>query len=99
MLDMGFEPQVRKICTQIARTDKLSSGPPLGRDLCKEDPVHICIGSRELKCNHSITQHVDVFDSEFNCKAQKKDGLMDIIYEHTEKKAIIFADTKKACDE
>lgn len=107
MLDMGFEPQVRKICSQI-RPDRQTllwsatwprSVEKLARDLCREDPVHICIGAQKLKCNHSIQQNVEVFESEYHVKAEKKDRLMDILYKHENQKAIIFADTKKACDE
>lgn len=52
MLDMGFEPQIRKIVSQIRpdrQTLMWSATWPkevqgLARDLCKEDPVHINIG-------------------------------------------------------
>merc|ERR1719408_833802 len=69
MLDMGFEDQVRKICSQI-RPDRQTllwsatwpkSVEKLARDLCKESPVHINIGSFDLKANHNITQVVEVF--------------------------------------
>jgi ATP-dependent RNA helicase DDX5/DBP2 len=52
MLDMGFEPQIRKIVSQIRpdrQTLMWSATWPkevqsLARDLCREDPVHINIG-------------------------------------------------------
>ena len=75
MLDMGFEDQVRKICGQI-RPDRQTllwsatwpkSVQHLARDLCKEDPVHIQIGSQELTANKAITQHVEVGVFRFFC--------------------------------
>lgn len=52
MLDMGFEPQIRKIVSQIRpdrQTLMWSATWPkevqgLARDMCREDPVHINIG-------------------------------------------------------
>merc|ERR1712159_963081 len=66
MLDMGFEDQVRKICSQI-RPDRQTllwsatwprSIQNLARDLCKEAPCHINIGSLDLKANHQIKQNI-----------------------------------------
>ena len=68
MLDMGFEPQIRKITSQI-RPDRQTllwsatwpkEVQKLARDLCKEDPIHINIGSDELKANENITQEVEI---------------------------------------
>merc|ERR1719197_1095436 len=61
MLDMGFEPQVRKICTQI-RPDRQTllwsatwprSVEKLARDFQK-DIIHIQVGSDELSANTDI---------------------------------------------
>lgn len=68
MLDMGFEPQVRKICSQVRpdrQTLMWSATWPrevqsLARDMCREDPVHINIGSLELRACHQIRQYVEV---------------------------------------
>ena len=69
MLDMGFEDQIRTICSQL-RPDRQSllwsatwpkEVQSLARDLCREQPIHINIGSMELKANHKIEQHVEVF--------------------------------------
>merc|ERR1719271_1900799 len=65
MLDMGFEPQIRKIVGQI-RPDRQTcfwsaTWPKevqrLARDLCQSDPVQINVGSTDgkLKANKSIT--------------------------------------------
>lgn len=106
MLDMGFEDQVRKICGQI-RPDRQTllwsatwpkSVQSLARDLCKEDPVHINIGSQELTANHRITQHVEVISH-----YAKRDRLNQIVKEamgsDETAKVIIFAETKRGCDD
>lgn len=62
MLDMGFEPQIRKIISQI-RPDRQtlfwSATWPrevqnLALDFCKEKPIHIVIGDSDLMVNSSI---------------------------------------------
>merc|ERR1719474_1717292 len=68
MLDMGFEPQVRKICSQIRpdrQTLMWSATWPkeiqrLARDFCREDPIKLTIGSDELSLNPNITQQIEV---------------------------------------
>jgi ATP-dependent RNA helicase DDX5/DBP2 len=67
MLDMGFEPQIRKILEQI-RPDRQTlmwsaTWPREVQTLAREflkDPVQINIGSMTLSANHSVTQIVDV---------------------------------------
>merc|ERR1719503_148098 len=68
MLDMGFEPQIRKITSQ-SRPDRQTlmwsatwptEVQKLARDICKEDPVHINIGSLDLRTAHTIRQYVEV---------------------------------------
>merc|ERR1719331_144794 len=57
MIDMGFEPQVRKITSQIRpdrQTLMWSATWPrevqrLARDICRENPVHINVGSLDLR--------------------------------------------------
>lgn len=103
MLDMGFEDQVRKICGQI-RPDRQTllwsatwprSVQSLARDLCKEDPVHIQIGSNDLTANHRITQHVDVVQP-----YEKRTKMSNLMRElGCEQKTIIFAETKRGCDD
>jgi hypothetical protein len=67
MLDMGFEPQIRKIVDQI-RPDRQTllwsatwpkEVQAIARDFLKE-PYQVIIGSPDLKANHSITQIVEV---------------------------------------
>ena len=103
MLDMGFEPQVRKISSQI-RPDRQTllwsaSWPKevqrLARDLCREAPVHINVGSLELKASHSITQHVEVLQM-----YDKKRRLREIVQQAMDgSKILIFCETKRGCDQ
>ncbi|CAD8098690.1 unnamed protein product [Paramecium sonneborni] len=68
MLDMGFEPQIRKIVDQIRpqrQTMLFSATWPkevqkLALDFCKQEPVHIQIGNVELTSNKMIKQIVYV---------------------------------------
>nr|CAD7196782.1 unnamed protein product [Timema douglasi] len=67
MLDMGFEPQIRKILEQI-RPDRQTlmwsaTWPKEVRNLAEEfltDYIQINVGSLQLSANHNILQIVDV---------------------------------------
>merc|ERR1719384_1995256 len=68
MLDMGFEPQIRKIFEQI-RPDRQvlmwsATWPKevkqLAHDFLNRDYIHINIGAQDLSANHNILQIVDV---------------------------------------
>ncbi|KAJ0959544.1 putative RNA helicase [Helianthus annuus] len=67
MLDMGFEPQMKKIVSQI-RPDRQTlywsaTWPKEVEQLARQllyNPYKVVIGSSELKANHSIHQHVDI---------------------------------------
>uniref|UniRef100_A0AAR2K984 RNA helicase n=1 Tax=Pygocentrus nattereri TaxID=42514 RepID=A0AAR2K984_PYGNA len=104
MLDMGFEPQIRKIVDQI-RPDRQTlmwsaTWPKEVRQLAEDflrEYVQINIGALELSANHNILQIVDV------CMENEKDNkliqLMEEIMAEKENKTIIFVETKKRCDE
>ncbi|XP_061080817.1 probable ATP-dependent RNA helicase DDX17 [Conger conger] len=104
MLDMGFEPQIRKIVDQI-RPDRQTlmwsaTWPKEVRQLAEDflrDYVQINVGALELSANHNILQIVDV------CMENEKDNkliqLMEEIMAEKENKTIIFVETKKRCDE
>jgi ATP-dependent RNA helicase DDX5/DBP2 len=104
MLDMGFEPQIKKIMSQI-RSDRQvlmfsATWPKEVRNLAEEylnDYVQINIGSLNLSANHNILQIVDVCDEH-----EKDEKLMkilgDIAHEH-DRKTIIFVETKRRADE
>ena len=104
MLDMGFEPQIRKIVDQI-RPDRQTlmwsaTWPKEVQNLTRDylnDPIQVTIGSLELAASHTITQVVEVV-SEF----EKRDRLVKHLETITNDKAakvLIFASTKRTCDE
>ncbi|XP_069823374.1 probable ATP-dependent RNA helicase DDX17 isoform X1 [Dendropsophus ebraccatus] len=104
MLDMGFEPQIRKIVDQI-RPDRQTlmwsaTWPKEVRQLAEDflrDYVQINVGNLELAANHNILQIVDV------CMESEKDHkliqLMEEIMAEKENKTIIFVETKRRCDD
>merc|ERR1719230_1941159 len=103
MLDMGFEPQVRKIVGQIRpdrQTLMWSATWPkdvktLARDICKEDPVHINVGSLDIRTAHTIRQYVEVVQE--SDKRHRLRRLMDKVMDGS--RILIFADTKRGADE
>uniref|UniRef100_A0A673JE72 RNA helicase n=1 Tax=Sinocyclocheilus rhinocerous TaxID=307959 RepID=A0A673JE72_9TELE len=99
MLDMGFEPQIRKIPDRQTLMWS-ATWPKEVRQLAEDflhDYVQINIGALELSANHNILQIVDV------CMENEKDNkliqLMEEIMAEKENKTIIFVETKKRCDE
>ncbi|ALC46417.1 Rm62 [Drosophila busckii] len=105
MLDMGFEPQIRKIVSQI-RPDRQTlmwsaTWPKEVKQLAEDflgNYIQINIGSLELSANHNIRQVVDVCD-EFS-KEEKLKTLLSDIYDTSENpgKIIIFVETKRRVD-
>ena len=104
MLDMGFEPQIRKIIGQI-RPDRQTcmwsaTWPKEVRQLAKDflnDYIQVNIGSMDLSANHRIHQIVEVVP-EF----EKRDRMikhMEKIMEDRSNKIIIFTGTKRIADE
>lgn len=104
MLDMGFEPQIRKIIKRIPARDRQTlmfsaTWPKEVRRLAEDflqDPVHVKIGSTELQANLNITQIIDVCKQ--GDKVDKLFELLDKIMANKENKTIIFADMKKKVD-
>ncbi len=84
MLDMGFEPQIRKIMEQI-RPDRqcLMWSATWPKEVCRlasdflTDYVHINIGATSLHANHNILQIVDVCEE--HQKEQKLARLLEEI--------------------
>ncbi|KAI0297295.1 DEAD-domain-containing protein [Multifurca ochricompacta] len=103
MLDMGFEPQIRKIIGQIRpdrQTLMFSATWPkdvqrLATDFLK-DFIQVNIGSMELTANHNITQIVEVC-SDFEKRAKLIKHL-DIISAQNAK-VLIFVGTKRVADD
>ncbi|RVE69126.1 hypothetical protein OJAV_G00074700 [Oryzias javanicus] len=104
MLDMGFEPQIRKIVDQI-RPDRQTlmwsaTWPKEVRQLAEDflkEYVQINVGALQLSANHNILQIVDVCtDGE---KENKLVRLLEEIMSEKENKTIIFVETKRRCDD
>ncbi|KAL2020374.1 hypothetical protein VTK56DRAFT_8503 [Thermocarpiscus australiensis] len=106
MLDMGFEPQIRKIISQI-RPDRQTlmwsaTWPKEVRALAADfltDFIQVNIGSMDLAANHRITQIVEVVN-----ESEKRDKMI----RHLEKimdgkdnqnKVLIFTGTKRVADD
>jgi len=101
MLDMGFEPQLRTIVSQIRpdrQTLMWSATWPkevraLAEDFLGQDYDQIQIGSLELTANHSIKQVVTVCE-DYEKDRKLREMLSKIMLEK-ENKTIIFVETKR----
>ncbi|KAM0196257.1 hypothetical protein ACHAPA_003456 [Fusarium lateritium] len=104
MLDMGFEPQIRKIIGQI-RPDRQTlmwsaTWPKEVRALASDflqEFIQVNIGSMELAANHRITQIVEVVTD-----MEKRDRMikhLEKVMENKENKILIFVGTKRIADE
>eukprot|EP00897_Mesotaenium_endlicherianum_P008198 jgi/Mesen1/7406/ME000388S06621 len=90
MLDMGFEPQIRKIVSQI-RPDRQTlywsaTWPKDVEVLARQflnDAYKVTIGSTELKANHAIEQRVEIIGE----------------HEKYPSKILVFMETKRGCDQ
>jgi hypothetical protein len=106
MLDMGFEPQIRKIVDQI-RPDRQTllwsatwpkEVQSIARDFLK-DPYQVIIGCPDLKANHNITQNVEVM-ADYEKYPRLKVLLKDILsHAEANAKVLIFCETKRGCDD
>mmetsp|Transcript_33885 Transcript_33885/g.48126 ORF Transcript_33885/g.48126 Transcript_33885/m.48126 type:complete len:249 (+) Transcript_33885:1148-1894(+) len=102
MLDMGFEPQLRKICSQI-RPDRQvlmwsATWPKEVMNLARDylnDFYQVTVGSLDLTGNKDVTQTIDV------CSDQDKyRNLLRYLKENLSSKdrVLVFVETKKGCD-
>ncbi|GFT75247.1 probable ATP-dependent RNA helicase DDX17 [Nephila pilipes] len=99
MLDMGFEPQIRKILHQITLEHQTlmfsATWPQEVKSLAEEflkNYVQVTIGAKQLSANHNIKQYVDIIE-----EAEKDEKLLKLVKDimnETENKTIIFASTK-----
>jgi ATP-dependent RNA helicase DDX5/DBP2 len=104
MLDMGFEPQIRKIISQI-RPDRQTlmwsaTWPKEVRQLASDylnDYIQTNMGSLDLSANHRITQIVEVV-SEFE-KRDRMTKHLEQIMEDRDNKILLFTGTKRVADE
>jgi len=102
MLDMGFEPQIRKILEQI-RPDRQTlmwsaTWPKEVQRLAKDflvDPIQINIGSLGLSANHKVVQHIQICQ-----EADKRTKLLKLLEEVMDGgKILIFTETKRGTDQ
>ena len=104
MLDMGFEPQIRKIIGQI-RPDRQTcmwsaTWPKEVRQLAadfQKDFIQVNIGSMDLSANHRIQQIVEVV-TDFE-KRDRMSKHLETIMNDKENKVLIFTGTKRVADE
>ncbi|VFQ96864.1 unnamed protein product [Cuscuta campestris] len=103
MLDMGFEPQIRKIVKEVPSERQTlmytATWPKEVRKIASDllaNPVQVNIGNAdELVANKSITQHVEVL--EFMDKRRRVEQILRS--QEPGSKIIIFCATKKMCDQ
>lgn len=104
MLDMGFEPQIRKIIGQI-RPDRQTcmwsaTWPKEVRQLASDyltDFIQVNIGSLDLSASHNITQVVEVVSEH-----EKRDRMikhLERIMDDKSSKCLIFTGTKRTADD
>ncbi|PIN21205.1 ATP-dependent RNA helicase [Handroanthus impetiginosus] len=102
MLDMGFEPQIRKIVSQI-RPDRQTlywsaTWPREVETLARQflrNPYKVVIGSPDLRANQSIHQVVEVMTD-----LEKYNRLIRLLKDVMDgSKVLIFVETKKGCDQ
>jgi len=103
MLDMGFEPQIRAVVSQI-RPDRQTllwsaTWPKevqiLAKDFLNSDFIQVNIGSLDLQANKHITQIVEIVRDE----QEKNQRLLKYLQEDAKnQRTIIFVDTKKMAD-
>ncbi len=106
MLDMGFEPQIRKTLLDIRpdrQTVMTSATWPAGvRRLASSymnDPVTVFIGSLDLTAVHSVHQEIIMVTSE-DGEAEKRDRLLEFFDEmESDDKVIVFVGKKSKVDD
>eukprot|EP00931_Biecheleriopsis_adriatica_P088896 TRINITY_DN6311_c0_g1_i4.p1 TRINITY_DN6311_c0_g1~~TRINITY_DN6311_c0_g1_i4.p1 ORF type:complete len:543 (+),score=117.83 TRINITY_DN6311_c0_g1_i4:141-1769(+) len=110
MLDMGFEPQIRKILREVPRKRHTlfftATWPESIRRLASEflyNAYQVQIGNRdELKANQDIIQQVRIVDNYTKnnvlCQILKQAGC-DGGWSGSEAKGLIFCTTKRMCDD
>eukprot|EP00124_Ichthyophonus_hoferi_P000746 Ihof_evm6s30 gene=Ihof_evmTU6s30 len=103
MLDMGFEPQLNKIVSQI-RPDRQTlmwsaTWPKEVKQLAEaylKDYIQTNIGSLDLAANHRIKQIIEVMHA-----SEKDRRLIKLLADFPAKegRALVFTETKRKCDE
>jgi len=97
---MGFEPQIRTICSQI-RTDRQTlmfsaTWPQEIRNLAasfQKDFIRIHVGSTELLANADVEQHFYFIEY-----PAKMGHLKELLYKYKNQRILVFVKTKKSAD-
>jgi ATP-dependent RNA helicase DDX5/DBP2 len=104
MLDMGFEPQIRRIIERTPKTRQTlmwsATWPRDVQDLAKDfmkEYIQINVGGTELHANHNITQHVHTMHDD-DKRAKLVDILKTEVAKGSGRKTLIFAETKYNVD-
>lgn len=102
MLDMGFEPQIRKVMLDI-RPDRQTvmtsaTWPPGVRRLAQSymtNPIQVCVGSLDLAATHTVKQIIEIME-----EGDKFYAIQNFL-KNMEKndKAIIFCGKKTRADD
>uniref|UniRef100_A0A336M3K0 RNA helicase n=1 Tax=Culicoides sonorensis TaxID=179676 RepID=A0A336M3K0_CULSO len=102
MLDMGFEPQIRKLLLDI-RPDRQTvmtsaTWPPGVRRLASsymKNPIQVYVGSLDLAATHTVTQTIEIIDED-----KKYERIIEFIRDmDPNDKAIIFCGKKQRADD
>jgi len=101
MLDMGFEPQVRAICSQI-RADRQTlmfsaTWPKEIQEMASKfqrDFIRIHVGSTDLIANADVTQHF-IWTSEY----EKFGELRKLLVKFSNKRVLVFAKMKRTTEQ
>lgn len=102
MLDMGFEPQIRKLLLDI-RPDRQTimtsaTWPPGVRRLAQtymNNPVQVYVGTLDLAATHTVTQEIEIIDEE-----DKFVRVVSFVHNMGKKdKVIIFCGRKTRADD
>lgn len=107
MLDMGFEPQLRRIVSQIRpdrQTLMWSATWPreiqqLARDFCRESPIKITVGHAEAQANPDIVQEIQVV-TELDKRQRFFAWLRSVSppFGQPQPRILVFSDTKRGAD-
>ncbi|XP_041358597.1 probable ATP-dependent RNA helicase DDX43 [Gigantopelta aegis] len=103
MLDMGFEPEIRKILLDIRRdrqTVMTSATWPAEvqrlADMYMSNPIHIFVGTLDLAAVHSVTQLIEIIPEEE--KRQRLLEFLTVDLQPTDK-ALVFVGRKTVADD
>ncbi|KAH8854317.1 putative ATP-dependent RNA helicase DDX17 [Schistosoma japonicum] len=101
MLDMGFEPSIRRVVSQV-RPDRQTlmwsaTWPREVKALAEDflyDYIQINVGSTKLSANHNIRQHVEILS-----ESEKFKRLLSLLNSFDNARVLVFTETKKRTDE